>query len=265
MTPEVPEQIAVIIVSRGQREALFRSLEAIAVAGIHVIVIDLGSQDGSLDAEEAFPAVQFIKLPKNFGITKALNLGIRACSADYALLMSQPYRLAAADVFAMAREMETDSSIGGLVAWISGEPQVSPLPTPANPEPPPQAAQAGAKAECATGPLMVRRFLLTSLQKIDERYGDYGSEPELCMQVQRAGKRVVIADAQATAAGLATQPTALAIADRQLGVAAYLGKHYGLLTGIRVHLKYLLGALFGFELARFRYLITGQKIDGTQS
>jgi GT2 family glycosyltransferase len=226
-------------------------------------VVDLGSRDGSVDAEDAFPAAQFIKLPKNFGKTKALNLGIRATQANTVLLMSEPFVMTAADVIAMADRMDADASIGGLAPLVD-MPQAGALPTPSIPDPPVRNGTPGESVEYVTGPLMLRQFLLTSLQKIDERYGDYGSAPELCMQVKRAGKRVVIDEARATRVGDGQRETSLTEADRQLGIAAYLGKHHGFVTGVVSHLKFLLGALFTLNLGRFRYLVTGQKVDGKQ-
>ena len=245
---------------------MHQSLEALASRPqeIKTIVVDLGSRDGSIEAEDEFPAAQFIKLPKNFGKTKALNLGIRATQANVVMLMTEPFVIAAADVIAMAERMEAEPSIGGLAPLVVDMPQASALPTPSVPDPPVENATPGKSVECVTGPLMLRQFLLTSLQKIDERYGDYGSAPELCMQVKRAGKRVVIDEARAMRVGGEERETALTAADRQLGIAAYLGKHHGFVTGIVAHLKFLLGALFTLNLGRFRHLITAQKVDGTQ-
>ena len=75
---------------------------------------------------------------------------------------------------------------------------------------------------------MVRRFLLDALRRIDERYGNYGSDVELCMQVRRANKRMVIVEGATAIHHPETQPTrAEFIADRQLGTAAFLGKYHG--------------------------------------
>ncbi len=214
--------------------------------------------------KKRFPTVQFIKLPKDFGTTKALNLGIRAVTADAVLLMSEPFMMQADDVLAMADRLEASREAGALVALVADQPQARALPTPSAPDPETRVARPGETVECASGPLMVRRFLLTSLQKIDERYGDYGCEPELCMQVKRAGKRVMMDEARASRVASDSKASALDIADRQIGTAAYLGKHHGFVTGILAHLKFILGALFSFQFARLRYLVTGQKIDGTQ-
>ena len=54
---------------------------------LQVIVVDNGSSDGSAQIGDDFPNVQFIRLPKNFGLTKALNLGWRAADAEYVFFL----------------------------------------------------------------------------------------------------------------------------------------------------------------------------------
>lgn len=269
--PPQAEPVAVIIVCRNQRAALQRCLAALAARAdqIRCVVVDLHSTDASLDAEEAFPAVQFIKLPKHFGTTKALNLGIRAVSNDSVLLLPAPVEISAEDVLRMAATLQTTPETGAICPLCVSEPgealpQVSDLPAPANPNPALRAARPGETVACAAGPLMVRGFLLTSLQKIDERYGDYGSQPEICAQVRRNGKRVVVDPAARAVAFPREEAGSLPRADRQLGTAAFLAKHHGFFAGLLARLRFVLAALFTFQVGTLRHLLTGQKIDGTQ-
>ncbi|HCC57714.1 MAG TPA: hypothetical protein DEQ47_10720 [Solibacterales bacterium] len=269
--PPPVEPIAVVIVSRNQREALERCLTALAArpGEIRSVVVDLHSSDGSLAVEEAFPAVQFIKLPKHFGTTKALNLGIRAVASDFVLLLPAPVEIAADHVLQLAATLQVSPETGAVCPLClseSGEalPQVSDLPAPSQPDPPLRAARPGETVACATGPLMVRAFLLTSLQKIDERYGDYGSQPELCAQVRRNGKRVAVDSAARAVAFPRDESGSLARADRQLGAAAFLGKHHGIVNGLLARIRFVLAALLTFQVGTLRYLLMGQKIDGTQ-
>ena len=39
---------------------------------------------------------------------------------------------------------------------------------------------------------MFRAFFLRALRQIDERYGTYGSAVEICAQMRRAGKKIVV-------------------------------------------------------------------------
>ena len=254
------EPIAAIIVSRDQREALQRCLAALAARtdAIRCVVVDLHSTDGSLDAEEAFPLVQFIKLPKHFGTTKALNLGIRAVSNDFVLLLPAPAEIAADDVLQLAAALQASPEIGAICPLCEAVPQVGDLPAPGNPDPPLRAARPGETVPCAAGPIMVRAFLLTSLQKIDERYGDFGSHAEICAQVRRNGKRVQIHPSVKALAFPREESGSLVRADRQLGLAAFLGKHHGFAAGILARIRFVLAALLRFQVGSLRHLLAGQ-------
>ncbi len=57
-------------------------------------------------------------------------------------------------------------------------------------------------AESGTGPvpvdyprgaaMMMRRLLFTAIRQIDERYGQFGSDADLCYQIRRAGKKILL-------------------------------------------------------------------------
>jgi GT2 family glycosyltransferase len=54
-----------------------------------VIVVDNGSQDGSVDAvKKEFPSICSIENEKNLGFAKAVNQGLRIFSGEYALLLN---------------------------------------------------------------------------------------------------------------------------------------------------------------------------------
>ena len=86
MTPEAeipevaqPPRVSVVIVTHNRAEMLRRGLEVLGEAH-QVLVVDNASTDGTPALENEFPGVRFIRLPKNFGLTKAMNIGVR--SAD---------------------------------------------------------------------------------------------------------------------------------------------------------------------------------------
>jgi hypothetical protein len=72
---EPVEQVSVVIVSCNRIDVLRASLTALKGAvqnpAMQLIVVDNGSQDGSAALDSEFPAVQFLRLPQNFGLTKA--------------------------------------------------------------------------------------------------------------------------------------------------------------------------------------------------
>src|ERR1035441_2327902 len=91
-----PPRVSVVVVSRNRAALLQRCLGSLeqsdARPTLQVIVVDNGSSDGSAQLESAFPAAQFIPLPKNFGLTKALNIGWRAADAPYLFFLLPPRR-----------------------------------------------------------------------------------------------------------------------------------------------------------------------------
>ena len=54
-----------------------------------------------------FPNVQFIRLPKNFGLTKALNLGWRAADAEYVFFLHDDTEVQPSTVGLLAAALDT--------------------------------------------------------------------------------------------------------------------------------------------------------------
>src|SRR5258708_37504572 len=116
---------------------------------------------------------------------------------------------------------------------------------------------------------LVRKYFVKGINYLDERYGEFGCEPELCFQIRRASRKT-LALPQVTALYTPGSPYSDASrtifqADRIHGTAVYFSKHYGLLTGLLFRIKAILKALFSFRWALFGALISGTKIDGSQS
>ena len=85
------------MVSRNRVELLRACLQSIHASQererLQLIVVDNGSSDGAAQLETEFPDVQYIRLPKNFGLTKALNLGWRAADAPYVIFLHDDTRV----------------------------------------------------------------------------------------------------------------------------------------------------------------------------
>jgi GT2 family glycosyltransferase len=273
---EPVEQVSVVIVSCNRVAALRASLTALHGAvqrpAMQLIVVDNGSSDGSASLESEFPATQFLRLPQNFGLTKALNIGIRACDGAYILFLHEDVEITPEAVELLRAELEQHSETGAACPLLVDEagkplPQVRALPTPADPDPQFRAAKPGetavAEGAVSGAAVMVRRLLIDAMRRIDERYGNYGSDIELSMQVRRANKKVVIVQG-ATAIHRPEDPAERSAfaADRQLGTAAFLGKYHGFAANLKYRIGCIFGALFTFKLGKLRYLLSGQKIDG---
>ena len=261
-----------VVVSCNRIDRLRANLLALHAAAenpvMRVVVVDNGSRDGSASIDSEFPAAQFIRLPQNFGLTKALNIGIRASDDAYVLFLHEDVEIQPETVELLRAELAEHPETGAACPLLldeAGKPalQVRDLPSPGNPDPIFRPGQPGAVPAVSGAAIMVRRFLLDALRNIDDRYGNYGSDIELSMQVRRANKKVVIVDG-ATAIHRPEAPDTRAevAADRQLGTATFLGKYYGFPVKLKYMLSSILGAFFTLKLLRMRYLISGQKIDG---
>jgi GT2 family glycosyltransferase len=253
-------KISVVIVTF-RRPARLRELLT-GLTGFQVIVVDNGSRGETANLDAEFPEVRFNHLQRNFGLTRALNIGIRASDGDYVLLLHDDMLIDAAAVTALAEFLENRPDVAAACPNLNG-PQVRPLPTPANPEPPLAipAQTTEMAAECVSGAaFMVRAGFLRSMGHIDERYGNYGSEIEICAQVKSSGRKLLIlkdVPAQHDSSPSAV-PASYLEGDRIAGTTAYLGKHHGFAAGLVYRLKSSLKALVTF---RFRALAAA-KIDG---
>lgn len=281
-----PNKISVVIVSFLRAEQLRRSLAALcpsaaaaspapaaaaspssapaaaAPPALQIVVVDNGSRQALAGLDDEFPEVRFNRLPRNFGLTRALNIGIRASDGDYVLLMHDDVRISAASVLALAEFLEARPDVGAVCPKLNG-PQVRPLPTASSPDPAlaPAPDADEAVAECVSGAaIMVRAAFLRSMGHIDERYGNYGSDLEICARLRSAGRKLVVLG-RVTAehdASPSPMPAKHLEGDRAAGTAAYLGKHCGFLAGLLYRLKTSLVAL-----ATFRFtVLAARKIDG---
>jgi GT2 family glycosyltransferase len=269
-----PPRVSVVVVSHNQVELLRRCLQAIESSDerdrLQVIAVDNGSSDGSAQLDSEFPAVQWIRLPKNFGLTKAWNLGWRAADADYVLFLHADTEVEPSAIVRLAETLDANAeavAVCPLLVDSEGKPapQLGVLPPdlqwrPAQPgadEPFPVDYPRGAA-------LMVRVFYIKAIRQIDERYGQFGADADLAMQIRRASRKILLVpQARVRHLGRDSYP-ALERADFLLGRSVFLGKYLGFGAGLQSRLGSVFGPLLGFRIGEVKYTIAGQKIDGTQ-
>lgn len=266
-----------VVVSYNRVEALRRCLASLEAsegrATLQVIVVDNGSRDGSAQLESEFGNLQWIRLPKNFGLTKAWNLGWRAADAPYVLFLHDDTEVEPGAVLRLAEVLDGNEdavAVCPLLVDSDGRPapQLGHFPPDGNWEPA-AAPGAGPVAVAAVAfprgaALMVRVFYIRKIRQIDERYGQSGADADLAMQIRRAGRKILLAADARVAHHPRPSHSVLENADLLLGRAVFLGRHAGILAGIQGRLAAILKPLAGFRLGELKYTMSGQKIDGTQ-
>ena len=236
---------------------------------MQVIVVDNGSSDGSAQIGDDFPDVQMIRLPKNFGLTKGLNLGWRAADAEYVLFLHDDTELEASTIGALADALDAHAEAAAvcpLLVDAEGRPapQMGELPPtgewrPAAPSVDPVAVQFPRGAA-----LMVRVFFIKAIRQIDDRYGQFGSDADLAAEIRRASRKILLVSSARVRHEGRTAYSTLERADFLLSRAVFMSKYLGFSAGLKARLASIFGPLFSMRLGELKYTMSGQKIDGTQ-
>jgi N-acetylglucosaminyl-diphospho-decaprenol L-rhamnosyltransferase len=265
--------VSVVVVSRNRAAMFRRCLESIEAsderARLQVIAVDNGSSDGSARIGDDFPNVQFIRLPKNFGLTKALNLGWRAADAEYVFFLHDDTEVQPSTVGVLADALDTHADAAAVCPLLVDErgqpaPQLGSLPPtgvwrPATPGDGPAAVEFPRGAA-----LMLRVYLIKAIRQIDERYGQFGSDADLAAEIRRASRTILLVPAARVRHEGRSSYSALEEADFLSSRAVFLGKYQGFGAGIQARMAAVLGPLARLRLGELKYTINGQKIDGTQ-
>lgn len=280
--PPTPK-VTALIFSYDSAPALRRCLTALESSNdretIEILVVDCGSHDESPQLDSEFSGITILRLPRYFGRTKALNIGTRTATGEFLFLMTPEVEVLPTTVPSLLARLESDSepvAAAPLLLDTDSHPpgQFFRLPTPqTGTELTPVQIDMSAESvtvEYATfQALLVRKYFVKGINYLDERYGEFFADAELAYQIQRAG-RTTVALPQVTALYTECSPYSSAAetilaADRVHGAAVYFGKHYGFFTGLLFRIKSALSALFTVRLGLFGALISGSKIDGSQT
>jgi GT2 family glycosyltransferase len=289
----VPLLVSVLLTSFNSAVPLRRALAALEASEardrMEILVIDGGSRDGSPALDEEFPGVTMMRLPRYFGATKLRNIGVRTAKGEYVLMLSPTVQVRPETVLRLAEAMESNPELGAIAPLVLNEsgqpaPQLLPLPTPANLS---QAASGNLRelsAESGTGPgtgpidapiltfkaLLTRRQTIAGMNYLDERFGEYWSDLDLCYKLRRAGKKLqVMRDipVDEAADGLYRPNPSVArafAADRAIGASRFAGKHFGGVMGAQLKAATLFKALGSGQFGAFSRIIASQIIDGTE-
>jgi hypothetical protein len=271
---EQPPRASVVVVSRNRAECLRRCLESLESSEgrktIQVIVVDNGSHDGAARLDADFPHAQFIRLPKNFGLTKAMNLGWRAAASPYVLFLHDDSEVLPDTVLRLAEALDAHpeaAAVCPLLVDAEGHPapQLGDFPPDGEYRPAQLDGSEPTTVEFPRGAaLMIRVFVIKAVRQIDEHYGQFGADADLAMQLRRASKKILLLPTVQARHQGSQGYSAAERADFLLGRAVFVGKYAGLAAGLRARLAAIFGPLLAFRFGELKYTLPGQKIDGTQ-
>jgi hypothetical protein len=265
-----PPKTTVVVVSHNRMPLLRRCLETLEASQdrdvTEIIVVDNGSTDGSAQLESEFPGAYFIRIPRNFGLTKALNLGIRAAKGEYVFLLHEDTEVAPDAIRKLVQLLDLEVDAGGACPLLvspdgAPAPQLDTLPPTFQWKPAEESAEPLDVEYPRGAALMVKPFYLGAMKKIDERYGQFGSDAEIALQLGRAGKKILL-HPQARVVHHGGKMDAERAADCQLGRAAFLGKYKGVPAWLGAVAGASLSALAGFRFRELTNILSGKKIDG---
>ena len=276
-------KVTALIFSYDSAPALRRCLTAIEGSNdrstIEILVVDCGSHDESPQVDSEFSNVTILRLPRYFGRTKAINIGTRTAAGEYLFILTPEVEVLPTTIPALVARLESQSetvAVCPLLLDTEARPiqQFFRLPTPGTgaeliPVEIDKTAEAASIEYATFRAMMVRKYFVRGINYLDERYGEFGSDAELCFQIRRAARSTLVMP-QVTALYTPGSPYSEASrtifeADRIHGAAVYFSKHYGFITGLLFRIKAILKALFTLRLPLFAALVQGSKIDGSQT
>ena len=288
--PETPAEpvgpkVTAILVGHNRAAALRRAIEALERSqnreNLEILVVDCGSDDESPDLDTDFPAITMMRLPHNFGATKAMNVGTRTAKGEMLFYLSPDVEVAVDTVTKLYEKLEADAEAaavcpllvdaeGRTVSKIQKIPTSQSLAAVCRGEEPPlvpiDIAQESISVEYpGIDALMVRRQFIKSMNYFDERYGQFWADADMALRARRAQKRIRLYPGIRVV--FHPEPSSddpALTADRILGAATFLGKYAGLFAGLAFRIKAILRALVRFNVRQVSALVSGQKLDGSQ-
>lgn len=259
-SPEVrATRVSIIIVSQHQSQLLRPALTALAARSepelSEVLVVDCGSRDGSARLDEEFEGITILRLPHNFGWTKAVNIATRTAKGEYLLLLPNGCQVGPDTIQRMLSALEADSQAGAVCPAVD----LFALPKPGD------TALAKGSEYPFDQPVLLPKLALVSMNYLPDRYGQYYGDLELFYKMKEAGKRVRVLEdlvLPRERAGLEIISPDMDEADRMNGLGAFYSKNYGFMAGFGFWLSQAAKAFFSFRLGLAGKLLSGSKVDG---
>jgi len=260
--------VTAILIALNQIEPLRRAVAALEKSTererLEILVVDLGSQDGCAQIDAEFPAVVMLRLPHNFGATKAMNISARTAKADLLFYLSPDVEVGPDTVAKLAEKLEADTDA------VS---RIYKLPTAATIGSGLEAVQIDLAQDVVNveypgrDAVLVRKQFVKGMNYFDERFGQFWADADLAAQIRRGLKKIrlypSIAAVRSGDTSLSHEKGLLA-ADWAGGAASFIGKYYGFFGGLGLRVGATFKALARLDLKQFMALASGAKVDGSQ-
>jgi glycosyltransferase involved in cell wall biosynthesis len=291
--PAEPEEapapkVSAILVAHNQAPALCQSIEALERSAgrerLEILVFDCGSQDGSAQLDNEYPEITILRLPHHFGATRAMNSATRTAKGEFVFYLAPGVEVMPETVAKLTERLEGDAdatAVCPLLVNAQGQAvsRASKIPTRevfahvcAGKEIPAEDLDLSREVIDVEYPgrtaILVRRQFVKGMNYFDERYGHFWADADLAMQIRRAQKKIrLYPGIRATVhpAPDAAEGEAAFTVDRILGAAHFLAKYTGFFAGLQFRVVASLKALVTLRLGEFTALVSGQKVDGSQS
>ncbi len=251
------------------------------LASIEVLVVDAGSRDGCPRVDADFPGIQMLRLPRNFGRSRARNIGMRTAQSDLIFFLDPHVEVQPDTVGTLAAVLDASDAVTASAPQLrdaSGTVLVNSFRLPAPDAlaeaslrgvPLPRVAPQNGLAEAVDEEaMMVRKSFLAGMNYLDEkRFSEHWSLLEVCWQIRNAGKQILVSDKTFAVLHPFTKVAVdadLYSADRVSGAAAFIAKHHGFGAGISFKLKCFLSALGSLKVGLAFSILSGAKLDPTQ-
>src|SRR5580698_3910085 len=276
-------RVSAILVTLNQIEPLRRAVAALERSAdrerLEILVVDLGSDDGSAQLDSEFPAIVTLRLPHNFGATKAMNVSTRTAKGELMFYLSPDVEVEPDTVRKLADKLEEDSDAAAVCPLLvdqEGKPasRIYKLPTKESLKGEMVAVAIDLDQDSVNveypgrDAVLVRKQFVKGMNYFDERYGEYWADADLAMQIRRGLKKIRLYPSIRAVKHADTSPDAskgLLAADRAGGAAAFIGKYHGFMAGLGFRIGAIFRALGHFDVKQLIALVSGQKIDGSQA
>lgn len=265
MTP----RLSIVIVNFNGRGHLAACLTSLAQhppsVTTEIVVIDNASTDGSASLVRDHPGVRLIELPRNVGFSAGNNVGIRATTGDFVLLLNNDTLVPAGAIDRLLDRLRADPAAGVAgprlidgdgAAELSFGPMISPLgelrqkltvalyqrgfgPVSRWVE---RATRRERYVDWVSGAcLLVRRAAAEDVGLLDERFFLYTEDVDFCASLRAKGWKVLFTPAaeivHLRGRSRATAATVMNVAYRRSHLAFYAKHHPRWAPVLRLYLR----------------------------